>query len=239
VASLLAHGADVSLRTNGFTPLYIAVSEGKDEAIVDVLLARGADPNDLSHGVPPLYAASQLGRHSIASALIDAGAAVDASVHDSGATSLHAASVNGHEAIVELLLAKGARTDLRSRIHGTTPLHDACKLSHRTIIKLLVASGADVHAPDSAGTTPFRIAPRLIAAAQAGENGAEELRVGCTVAGCPGHYERRKTTHTATRGRQTFMFTNVETDVCTACGDAILDPEKALLIEGLMNKESA
>jgi ankyrin repeat protein len=56
--SLVAHGADVNLRSNGETPLYLAV-RSRDLSIAELLVAHGADVNLRSNGETPLHNAQK------------------------------------------------------------------------------------------------------------------------------------------------------------------------------------
>ena len=56
----------------------------------------------------------------------------------------------------------------------------------------------------------------------------------CTIAGCPGEYERRSITHTLRRGGQVIVIDHVPAEVCGACGDVLLAPETIRHIEEML-----
>jgi len=77
-------------------------------------------------GWTPLMYAARQGARSAVTALVDAGAELDA-VDPDGATALGLAAINGHADVVALLLEKGANPNLADRT-GMTPLYAAVDL---------------------------------------------------------------------------------------------------------------
>ena len=91
-------------------------------------------------------------------ALLDGGAAVNATARD-GWTALLLAAANGHSDVVRALLDAGADLDAREEMVGQTALIWAAKTGHTTIVQILLAGGADVNASDRySGTALTRAA---------------------------------------------------------------------------------
>lgn len=122
------------------------------------------------NGSTALHVAAQWGRDSICTALISAGADLDAE-DDKGDTPLHAAlsalgaAVNPNQAsTVLLLLAEGANA-CSSNQAGKTPLHYAAAFSTGSNVGLLIEAlqdaGADLDAADSHGWTSLHVAAIL------------------------------------------------------------------------------
>lgn len=130
VQRLLNAGANVNAtKTNGETPLYIAVFKGRTK-IVQLLLAvpginiNAAKTND---GATPLFVAAFKGHKEIVQLLLSApGININAARTD-GVTPLYFAAVCGHESIVFLLLELGADTSLIS--YGGKSVWDYAKES--------------------------------------------------------------------------------------------------------------
>ncbi len=56
----------------------------------------------------------------------------------------------------------------------------------------------------------------------------------CTVKGCPGEYEDRRIVHTLHRGSEILVFEHVPAQVCSVCGDTLLEPETLRHLEKLL-----
>lgn len=104
-------------------------------------------------GKPALHRAVELDRHEIAVALIDHGAAVDAT-DDNGDTPLHSAAFWGREEIARLLIDRKADVNASSKSR-TTPLHESARLDTAGVAKILLAAAAKVNAKDDVGLTPL------------------------------------------------------------------------------------
>jgi YgiT-type zinc finger domain-containing protein len=59
----------------------------------------------------------------------------------------------------------------------------------------------------------------------------------CSIQGCIGKYENKRIVHTIQREGQVFVFEHVPAEVCSVCGDTLLDPETIRHIESLLKKE--
>jgi len=51
----------------------------------------------------------------------------------------------------------------------------------------------------------------------------------CSIRGCPGEYERRRIRHTVCRDQEVLVLENVPTEVCSVCGDTLLEPDTVQL----------
>jgi YgiT-type zinc finger domain-containing protein len=56
----------------------------------------------------------------------------------------------------------------------------------------------------------------------------------CTIQGCPGEYEQRLIVHTVRHERQVVVIDNVPAEVCSVCGDVLLQPETVRRIEKIL-----
>ncbi|MEO8126154.1 MAG: ankyrin repeat domain-containing protein [Bryobacteraceae bacterium] len=108
VAMLLAHGADVNIRsTNAMenTPLHAAVA-GRRFEVVQVLLENGIDVNAAQHGGwTALQGAANHGDSKLVELLLNHGADSGA-VSENGSTALSLAAAGNHTGTVELLSRK-------------------------------------------------------------------------------------------------------------------------------------
>lgn len=183
---LAADPAIASARIGGTqaerTPLHVVAdwpgffAEGPQ--LVRMLVEAGADPNARfpgeDHGETPLHWAASSDDADVASALIDAGADVDAPGGSIG-TPLENAVGYGCWHVARLLVARGARVEtlwvaaalgLLSRITALLPAREpaaisqafwhACAGGQRRAAELLLAHGADVNwIPSYANQTPL------------------------------------------------------------------------------------
>jgi ankyrin repeat protein len=114
----------------------------------DKAMARAAD----AAGSTTLMHAAYAGTLEMMTALIDAGADVDAA-NDRRATALHWAITD--PAKVRLLLLKGANVNAKT-VDGRTPLHLAATLPSGTpVVEMLIEAGADLNARSIIGATPL------------------------------------------------------------------------------------
>jgi len=56
----------------------------------------------------------------------------------------------------------------------------------------------------------------------------------CTIKGCPGEYETKRIVHTVRKGSDIFVFENVPAEVCSICGDTVLNPETVRHLEKML-----
>lgn len=142
VRELISKGADVNVKnSDGFVPLYWAVSYGTKEA-VELLITKGANVNSkISGGDSPLRRAASEGKKEVAELLISKGADVNVKNDDDG-TPLHYAATGD---IAELLISKGADVNSKNKI-GCTPLWSAVYGGRKEVAKLLISKGANVNA---------------------------------------------------------------------------------------------
>ena len=61
----------------------------------------------------------------------------------------------------------------------------------------------------------------------------------CSMTGCAGEYEHRKVTHTVRRADEIIVIDGVPADVCSDCGDVLLDPETVRGVERLLSRRTA
>jgi len=145
VRVLLEAGADVRSNDEGFTPLMVAIVNGR-ESMVHVLIKAGADvnvvfPRDILvpysrpfavkngaiKGQTLLMCAVNEGKESIVSALIQAGADVNARGEGAEYTALMFAVRKNHESAIRMLIEAGADVDARRNRQGTPKHWSECK----------------------------------------------------------------------------------------------------------------
>jgi ankyrin repeat protein len=99
-----------------------------------------------SDGWSPLHLAAFFGRADLATALLDAGADVDArSSNAMKNTPLHAAVAGGNVELVKLLLSRGANPNATQE-GGWTALHGAAQSGNRAMVEALIANGTHINA---------------------------------------------------------------------------------------------
>ena len=59
----------------------------------------------------------------------------------------------------------------------------------------------------------------------------------CSIDGCPGEYEAKNIMHTVRRHGQVIIIDHVPADVCSFCGDALLNLDTVRRIESLLEEE--
>jgi len=174
ISYLLGLEFDIEVVDNdGWTPLYLAASKGKAEA-VRVLGQRGANCNatDLKYGRTALFKAVEEDHNGVVQVLLELHA--NPNIRREGSwTPLHKAALKGNYLGTQLLVK--AKADLRARasinltgygsvdgqqlVSGVSSLHIAAKGSdranNRAIVRLLLDAGADPTAKDSKGRAPY------------------------------------------------------------------------------------
>ena len=145
-------------RTNLGTTMVEAAERG-DVATVKSLLAQGADATVArGDGMTALHWAADRGDAMMATALLRAGAKLDAKTNVGGYTPLHVASKSGSAAVVKALLDGGADV---ATITGTgaTALHLAAASGSAAAVDALLKHKANPNAPETAwGQTPLMFA---------------------------------------------------------------------------------
>lgn len=148
---LLAHGADVNVRTmyQEQTLLHAAV-ENRDTEMVQRLVGLGAelnvkDQDNVNGSKSPLHAAVALEDIGSVKILVEHGAHVNAMFSEGigGCTPLHLAVMTGNLELVQFLLDHHADVNAKA-VSGKTPLHLAVDFSEgkTEIVKLLMVSSA-------------------------------------------------------------------------------------------------
>lgn len=56
--------------------------------------------------------------------------------------------------------------------------------------------------------------------------------------GCPGEYESKEITHTVRYKGRIVVIDHVPAEVCSICGDVLLEPETVRHIEALLRKSA-
>lgn len=149
----IAAGASLEARDRfGYTPLMWAVMRQR-AGLVDTLLARGADvrARDLLFGYTALHFAAEGPSIEITSALLRAGAEVDAEA-DTGDTPFEMACRAAIDSQVNLLLPSVAKSATVNR-HGRTPLFVALYGRHFATAEKLIAAGVDLNQRNECGNS--------------------------------------------------------------------------------------
>lgn len=157
--TLLAAGADTSLRSWGLTAFDVAAFVGHLRVLA-VLVRHGVDINDADErGMTALHRAAAANEADSIDFLVAAGGNMEAR-NEYEMTPLHCASAFGLEAVIALL-KHGAVMNARD-VHGQTPLHLAAgtagKRGAMEIVNLLLQREADETAADHSNKTPADMA---------------------------------------------------------------------------------
>ncbi|HLJ92176.1 MAG TPA: ankyrin repeat domain-containing protein [Gemmataceae bacterium] len=110
----------------------------------------------LKDALPPLVLAARYDRPGVATALLDAGADVEATDSE-GNTALAVAAEAGCSGVAQLLLARGVDIN-HANDRGFRPLDQAAvgeDDGHVEILGLLLEAGADIHYATNGGSTPL------------------------------------------------------------------------------------
>ena len=160
------------LSSDQASALLVAAINQKDAEVALMALAGGADPNSAPRGsrvgnVPAIVAAVLWEWPQVITALLDAGADVNATVtgmfsNVRGYTALHMAASTGKDDVVAVLLKGGAAIDPVSDgdMRGSnkvTPLMLAAGNGHAAVVRALIGAGADVKLKVS-GVTALKVA---------------------------------------------------------------------------------
>jgi len=159
VAKLLATSNASTLNARsaeGCTALYLAVEEGA-EPIVQQLLTQGADAAlAASDGGTPLMRASRFGHERCLHVLLEAKADPN-KAHSDGRTALMFAAQTGHEQVALVLLEAKADPN-KARSDGTTALMFAAQNGHEQVALVLLEAKADPNKAYSDGRTALMFA---------------------------------------------------------------------------------
>ena len=129
----------------GHRPTLVEAAERGDLNAVKSLLQESDVNSAQGDGMTALHWAAYREDLKIASALVQAGANVNAANRLNAITPLLIASNTGNAAIIELLLRAGADANLANS-HGTTPLMLAAASGKADAVKTLLDHGANVNA---------------------------------------------------------------------------------------------
>ena len=160
---LLERRADVVAKDNkGRTSLHFA-AEGGHLKICDILIEMGGaellEARDQTQRTA-LMIASGAGHFSVVSALLSAGAQVDAETNMSN-RALNMATENGHCEIVDALIKARADVNVTKSLGNKySALMTASSKGYIDIVKELLGAGADLDCLDKSGDTAFMIASR-------------------------------------------------------------------------------
>lgn len=166
-AMLLDAGADQTVEmTKGpvarMTPLIVSAVRGHRE-VAEVLLRRPDCPIDVTDagkrggwGATALQHAVARGHGEVVSALVAAGADVNARPDEASRSALYLAVVSGDHGITKTLCRGGADPNLPTR-KGTYPIHEASYRGDVNGLDILQAFGADRHVVDGAGYTASQL----------------------------------------------------------------------------------
>jgi ankyrin repeat protein len=153
----------------------MAATTAGDLAAVRALLAEGVEVderfpivNGFNDGHTALLVAARDGHTEIASALLRAGADVNATEPTFGAVPLHKAVYNGHAALTRLIAGwPGVDLNYQGATNGYTPLHDAIWHGYEECSRILIEAGARTDLRGHDGKTPFDLAVEVFGAGHA------------------------------------------------------------------------
>ena len=154
VSALVAAGLEVDTRLMDDDPRF---GKGLKATLADAGRGNLFD-NWLASGETPLMIAAYVGAQTVAKALVQRGASINATM-PKGYTALHfAAEANALE-VAKWLVGQGA--DINAKLkYGDTPLHVAAQQDALETARWLVEQGADINATDNSGGTSLHHAAK-------------------------------------------------------------------------------
>ena len=160
IEMLVAHGLDVNIDDEGWTPLHYAAACGQLESVCTLLRLGGRESMTKVAGIcgTPLHLAVGKGHKDIVSLLLNEGCPIN--VVDSGGRSvLHLAAGGGQIHMIEMLAEQGLDVNIGDD-EGRTPLHDAAACGQLESVCTLLRLGGRESMTKVAGIcgTPLHLA---------------------------------------------------------------------------------
>eukprot|EP00922_Rhytidocystis_sp_ex-Travisia-forbesii_P017773 GHVS01026490.1.p1 GENE.GHVS01026490.1~~GHVS01026490.1.p1 ORF type:complete len:455 (-),score=121.75 GHVS01026490.1:241-1605(-) len=147
---------------SGYSCLHIASAHNSVDVVRCLVNAHHStittDVRSATFQHTPLHRAAVKGHLEVATVLLDAGAAIDATTQW-GCTALHLAATNGHYEVVEELLTRGAKADTVTQF-GSRPLLSATYNLHSKVVSLLLHKGSDINQRNQKGLSALHLAVR-------------------------------------------------------------------------------
>ncbi len=149
---LIENGADVnSKNSGGITPLYYAISTGKDRSseLAMLFINNGADVNAADKdGTSVLMMAVQQGFPAVVEKLIMKGADKTIRNNNTKQSLLHSAAIYGYGDVTDILIQSGLDVNAKDGA-GKTPFYYAKKYGHKTVADPLIKAGAKTEKGES------------------------------------------------------------------------------------------
>ncbi|MEM7037348.1 MAG: ankyrin repeat domain-containing protein [Bacteroidota bacterium] len=141
----------------GQTALQLAAIHGADRCIPALIGTGGLPPNmQDSLRRTPLHLAAAANQAAACTALLKAGAEINATDYQ-GRTPMSLAAAAGASEAARVLISDPKYRNMPTPLHGF-PLHEAARGGHIDIVEMLLARRADQNLPDGQGYTPLQLA---------------------------------------------------------------------------------